>query len=325
MFLRYTRRLPARIGILLSGFAALVTLGGSGCIPASYASYPPADTYVSDYDYLAEYGEWLEYPHYGLVWSPFVVADWTPFYHGHWSWTDDGWAWISYEPFGWLVYHYGNWNFDRSIGWFWIPGTTWSPARVEWYTFGNYCGWAPLPPPNVYWPDPWYDSDVNVWVVVDINDFPNDNIGRHRIKNLPHRDTIRREIVVRRPPSIEHVENVTKRIVPAVRIERRPSDIRSEVIRNLPKANRPREVIIKRMVLPEPDRTKVKEHTAEVERDVLTPGRPDTPEKKETPEAVKDSREKQDTQQQQQRDTQQKQQPPERKTEDTQKQKVRRR
>lgn len=313
---------PKRI-ILIFGFLALVSLGGHGCIPASYVS-PPEDEYVSDYDYLSDYGEWLEMPHYGLVWSPWVVADWAPFSNGHWSWTDDGWAWISYESFGWLVYHYGYWNFDRSVGWFWVPGTTWSPARVEWYTFGNYCGWAPMPPPDVYWPDPWYDDDV--WIIVDINDFPEDNVGRRRIKELPRRDTIRRDDILKRPPAVDRVEEVTKRVLPTVKIERRRADVRSEVMKNPPKANRPRDVIIREMVLPEPDRTKVRERTVEVEREVLTPKKPESPEKRETPE-IKAERDKPDSPEQKQREPQRQQppEPPEKKTEDTQKDKVRRR
>ncbi len=124
----------------------------SGCIPASYEG--GGQEPVNDVQYLESYGEWFEMPPYGFVWHPFVVRDWAPFSHGHWMWTNDGWAWVSYEPFGWLVYHYGFWDYRREIGWFWIPGDEWSPARVEWYTSDDYCAWAPLPPPTSSGPRP---------------------------------------------------------------------------------------------------------------------------------------------------------------------------
>jgi len=99
------------------------------------------------YDDLASYGNWVERPHYGWVWHPRAVAStWRPYAYGHWAWTDEGWIWISDEPYGWATYHYGRWYFDPDYGWEWVPGNEWAPAWVSWQEGDDYIGWAPLPP-----------------------------------------------------------------------------------------------------------------------------------------------------------------------------------
>ena len=178
------------------------------------------------YDLLAEYGEWMRVPAYGVVWCPYVDESWAPFYDGRWIRTSGGWAWDSYEPFGELVYHYGYWYYERDIGWFWVPGDEWSPARVQWYTYGNYCGWAPMPPPNCYWPDPWDFHDFNIWVVVNINDFCDDHIGRRGIDQPRYRDVFKRGDVVKRAPDFQRVKTIARRDIPVQSIVRRPMDIR---------------------------------------------------------------------------------------------------
>ena len=99
------------------------------------------------YDDLASYGNWVERPQYGWVWTPRAVATgWRPYQEGHWVWTDDGWTWISDEPYGWATYHYGRWYDDPDYGWEWVPGDEWAPAWVSWQEGSDYVGWAPLPP-----------------------------------------------------------------------------------------------------------------------------------------------------------------------------------
>jgi hypothetical protein len=103
------------------------------------------------YDNLASYGHWIERSNYGWVWTPSsVAASWRPYQVGHWVNSDQGWTWLSNEPFGWATYHYGRWYQDPEIGWAWVPGTEWGPAWVSWQEGsqqGNdYVGWAPLPP-----------------------------------------------------------------------------------------------------------------------------------------------------------------------------------
>ncbi len=89
---------------------------------------------TADFHFLADHGDWVTSPRYGRVWRPSVVSSWRPFDHGDWVWTDQGWMWTSYEPYGWAVYHYGNWHHEPRNGWVWIPGDEWSPARVSWVT-----------------------------------------------------------------------------------------------------------------------------------------------------------------------------------------------
>jgi hypothetical protein len=99
------------------------------------------------YDDLAPYGRWIERPRYGWVWIPVHVASsWRPYEYGRWVWTEDGWTWISDEPYGWATYHYGRWYDDPDYGWEWIPGDEWAPAWVSWQEADDYVGWAPLPP-----------------------------------------------------------------------------------------------------------------------------------------------------------------------------------
>jgi len=95
---------------------------------------------------LAPYGEWVVVGGYGRVWRPHVAAGWRPYYYGRWEWTNEGWLWVSDEPWGWAAYHYGRWNHDPYYGWVWVPGYQWAPAWVSWRYSGDVVGWAPLAP-----------------------------------------------------------------------------------------------------------------------------------------------------------------------------------
>ncbi len=97
---------------------------------------------------LNDYGEWVHVHGLGRVWRPDAEPGWRPFMYGHWVYSNDGWLWDSDEPFGWIVCHYGNWYHDEEMGWVWVPGDQWSPARVEWYVTDNEIAWAPLFPPG---------------------------------------------------------------------------------------------------------------------------------------------------------------------------------
>jgi len=110
----------------------------------------PAATAVSIsvfHNDLAPYGRWVNVSPYGSAWIPTRVSSgWRPYTNGYWAYTDYGWSWVSYEPFGNDVYHYGRWLHDPYQGWMWIPGTQWAPAWVAWQESDDYVGWAPLPP-----------------------------------------------------------------------------------------------------------------------------------------------------------------------------------
>lgn len=99
------------------------------------------------YDELDDYGRWVDYGDYGACWVPADVGyGWRPYMRGYWTYTDYGWTWASYEPFGWATYHYGRWIEDPYYGWVWVPGTVWAPAWVAWREADDCIGWAPLPP-----------------------------------------------------------------------------------------------------------------------------------------------------------------------------------
>lgn len=134
--------------------AALLAIGG--CAGAyTEAAYPPGIAPPADLDFfyseLAPYGHWFDTAGYGWVWSPDdLPVGWRPYSDGCWSYTDLGWAWVSYEPWGWATFHYGRWYFDDDLGWAWVPGYVWGPAWVDWRWSDEWVGWEPLPP-DVDW------------------------------------------------------------------------------------------------------------------------------------------------------------------------------
>jgi hypothetical protein len=139
---------------LLLALTLLGALAGTGSAQTSVSAgihIGPSGRATVDlgffYDDLAPYGNWVQRPQYGWVWTPRVErSSWRPYEDGHWAWTDEGWTWISDEPYGWATYHYGRWYDDPDYGWEWIPGDEWAPAWVSWQESDDYVGWAPLPP-----------------------------------------------------------------------------------------------------------------------------------------------------------------------------------
>ena len=129
----------------------LSILFAAACAVASTRS-TPATASVSVgitvfHEQLAPYGSWVTVGGFGTCWRPAHVAvGWQPYLHGEWIYTDDGWTWASFDPWGPYPWHYGTWTWAGDYGWVWIPGTVWAPAWVTWYVSGDYCGWAPVPP-----------------------------------------------------------------------------------------------------------------------------------------------------------------------------------
>ena len=104
-------------------------------------------SYNDFYQDLAPYGQWIDEPQYGYVWSPNVDGTFRPYYtNGNWAMTEYGNTWVSNYPWGWACFHYGRWTYDNYYGWIWIPGSTWGPAWVSWRYGDGYYGWAPLNP-----------------------------------------------------------------------------------------------------------------------------------------------------------------------------------
>ncbi len=99
------------------------------------------------YSALSPYGTWIELDGGVVVWRPMhLQVGWAPYRNGQWIWTNDGWYWDSYDPFGYIVFHYGRWYFDNYYGWIWVPDDVWAPAWVQWRYDNDYIGWSPLPP-----------------------------------------------------------------------------------------------------------------------------------------------------------------------------------
>jgi hypothetical protein len=143
-------------------------------------------SYQVFYDLLSPYGTWYQMP--GYVWQPAATVQdsrWRPYTLGHWAYTNNGWTWVSSEPFGWITYHYGRWMRTRTLGWVWTPGDQWAPAWVSWRYGNNFVGWAPLPPEARFdgaagiqqWADGQYDLSSSDYTFVPASEFGDDSMA----------------------------------------------------------------------------------------------------------------------------------------------------
>jgi hypothetical protein len=102
-------------------------------------------SYMTGYEDLDSYGEWIQEPDYGPLWIPTRVdSGWVPYRDGHWAWVRPwGWTWIDDQPWGYAPFHYGRWVYVRDR-WAWYPGKrverpVWAPALVA---FVGGSGWS---------------------------------------------------------------------------------------------------------------------------------------------------------------------------------------
>ena len=242
---------PAIIMVLILVFI-------SAC-SASDSQYNMNTTNPGSYDLneLNIYGDWIHVEPYGEVWQPFVVNGWAPFDNGHWDYTNAGWTWVSYEPFGWIVYHYGYWYNDPFYGWVWLPSDNfWSPARVTWIDYDDYVGWAPIPPPGIVYGNPWEMNENHHWHVVRHKDFTEDNIRSYTINNPIRNESGSRGITRTEPDKFEIQKYVNKPI--------QEVKLKHETV-TLP----PRQ--INKMNLPKEENKRVEQHTSHINREVLVP------------------------------------------------------
>jgi hypothetical protein len=135
---------------------------------------------------LAPYGRWVVAARYGEVWVPAGVSrGWDPYWDGEWLWTDYGWTWVSYDPWGDIPYHYGTWAWVDPYGWVWVPGTIWAPAWVTWAWTNDYIGWAPVPVTFVItasgYSGPPVVLDASRYVFVPATQFVGVNVSRVRV------------------------------------------------------------------------------------------------------------------------------------------------
>ena len=208
------------------GYTQVQQLQSSNSDQSNYdSSNTDSNAYYQDngnYDQtLNEYGNWIMISPYGNVWKPFVDATWQPYDYGHWVYSNYGWTWVSYEPFGWIVYHYGYWIDNQYYGWLWVPSDDpWSPARVDWYNYGNYICWAPLPPPGINYGNPW-DYDKPVWRTVQYNNFTQTDLNNYYVdQSFLRNDMGGRASVSHKAPDINNIRTRASGNVPQVKIDR---------------------------------------------------------------------------------------------------------
>lgn len=208
-------------------------------------------------DDLNNYGDWIHITTYGDAWRPYVVSDWMPYENGYWTYSDAGWTWMSYEPFGWIVYHYGYWYNDPYNGWVWIPSDNqWSPGRVDWIDYGDYVGWAPMPPPGVVYAAPWETRGQGYWEVVRKQDFDKENVGYYRVKN-PVRNTMGGREVSNEPPDRTIIQTATGRSVNVVKLPRETVNAQKREIQ--------------RVKTPPGEEKEIEQHQERVKEKVLLP------------------------------------------------------
>lgn len=116
-------------------------------LPKPVQKLPPAVFYFAQH-YGNKYGEWVWDDLYGYVWRPFYNdvypwGNWSPYFYGRWTYVNGSLFWVPEEPWGWVPYHLGIWQWDKKLGWVWIPGSVFAPAWVDWYFYSGFLGWRP--------------------------------------------------------------------------------------------------------------------------------------------------------------------------------------
>ncbi len=183
-----------------------------GCATQSQTYVERQDPYPA-FNSLDSYGQWINVPGLGTVWRPYDENNWQPYANGNWVWTNNGWMWNSYEPYGWVVYHYGYWQFNDGYGWCWIPSYDWQPARVVWYHSNGYVGWAPLPPPGINQTAYFNQPSVRIWVIVHEQNFINRDVAKYRNRTINPDIQVIRSRDGGRAPDIRNIEQVTHRTI----------------------------------------------------------------------------------------------------------------
>jgi hypothetical protein len=136
-FERWNDRINARFEELHRGVNAL---------PKPVQKLPDAVFYFAQ-TYGNRYGEWIWDSLYGYVWRPYLdrmdYPGWRPYYVGSWSYVNGQLYWVPGESWGWVPYHLGIWQWDKKLGWVWLPGSLFAPAWADWEFFYGYAGWRP--------------------------------------------------------------------------------------------------------------------------------------------------------------------------------------
>lgn len=120
---------------------------GASVLPKAVQRLPRAVFYFAQ-KYGNLYGEWLWDDFYGYVWRPYLNNStypwgWQPYYYGSWASYGGQMFWVPEEPWGWIPYHLGIWQWDKKLGWVWLPGSIFAPAWADWYFFFGHFSWRP--------------------------------------------------------------------------------------------------------------------------------------------------------------------------------------
>ena len=118
---------------------------GLSALPKPIQNLPEAVFYFAQ-AYGNRYGEWLWDDLYGYVWRPYLNDKtypwgWGPYIYGRWSVVDGQMFWVPGEPWGWVPYHLGIWQWDKKLGWVWLPGSLFASAQVQWDFYFGYASW----------------------------------------------------------------------------------------------------------------------------------------------------------------------------------------
>jgi hypothetical protein len=211
-----------------------LALGVALAAPLSRADASGSVTISFFYDELSPHGDWVTVGSYGHCWRPRGIdRDWQPYLNGEWVYTEDGWTWVSYDPWGGDPYHYGTWSLSNAYGWVWIPGTIWAPAWVTWYVGANDIGWAPVPPSFSVGASGYFGPPVTVsrssYVFVPATQFVGVNVGTVRAPIAQNATLLARTKPVTRfaassgvltsgGPTVVQVERATQRKIARVSV-----------------------------------------------------------------------------------------------------------
>jgi hypothetical protein len=167
---------------------------------AQWESSAFVSPYMTGYEDLGAYGDWVTDATYGTAWFPRAVpVGWAPYRFGRWRWVAPwGWTWVDAAPWGYAPFHYGRWV---TVGgrWCWWPGgfvarPVWAPALVGFVGTGGtsvsvgfggpVVGWYPLAPWNPY--RPYYRSNTTYVTVINQTIIQRPPAGvRHDVNQRP--------------------------------------------------------------------------------------------------------------------------------------------
>jgi hypothetical protein len=212
----------------------LLALGVSLAVPLRRADASGGVSISTFYDELSPHGDWVTVGSYGHCWRPRGIdRNWQPYLNGEWLYTEDGWTWVSYDPWGGDPYHYGTWSRSDAYGWVWIPGTIWAPAWVTWYVGDNDIGWAPVPPSFSVGVSGYVGPPVTVsrssYIFVPATRFVGVNVGTVRVPATQNATLLARTKPVTRfaasggvltsgGPTVVQVEHATQRKIARVSV-----------------------------------------------------------------------------------------------------------